>query len=96
MLSNEKNHINALPKETDAQRIYATAIKEAVSSREALELGIENLRAQLKAKEEAVKYFTSEVAVAMDIVYLRGDYEKATEVLHKGKRVFHRIIGGGF
>lgn len=96
MLTTEKKYIDALPKETDAQRIHATAIKEAVSSREAMELSIENLQAQLKSKQEAVKYLTSEVQVAMDIVYIRSDYDKATDVLHKAKRVFHRIIGEAF
>ena len=96
MLTNERKYIDALPKETDAQRDHAIEIKEAVSSREAIELSIENLLAQLKAKQEAVKYLTSEVQVAMDIVYIRGDYDRATEVLHKAKRVFHRIIGGAF
>ena len=95
MTNSETRHIKALPKETNAQRIYATAIKEAVSSREALELGIENLQAQLKSKQEAVAYFKNELEVAMNVAE-QGEHEKATALVHKSKRVFHRIIGGGF
>ena len=96
MLSTERKYIDALPKETDAQRIHAMAFKEAVSSREAMEISIENLQAQLKAKQEAVKYLTAELQEAMDIVNIRGEYDKSTDVLHKAKRIFHRIIGGAF
>jgi hypothetical protein len=95
MTHTESKHIKALPKESNAQRIYATAIKEAVSSREAIELEIENLRSRLKAKEEAVKYFTSELEVAMTTAE-KGEHEKATATVHGAKRIFNRIIGGGY
>lgn len=91
----ESKHIKALPKETNAQRIYATAIKEAVSNREAMELEIENLLARLKAKQEAVKYMTTELEQAMDVAEA-GEYEKATASVNGAKRIFNRIIGGAY
>lgn len=94
MTNSETRHIKALPKETNAQRIYATAIKEAVSSREAIELEIENLQARLKAKQEAVAYFKGELEVAMSVAD-KGEHEKATATVHGAKRIFNRIVGGG-
>jgi regulator of replication initiation timing len=95
MTHTESTHIKGLSKETNAQRIYATAIKEAVSSREAIELEIENLRSRLKAKEEAVAYFKNELQVAMTVAD-NGEHEKATATVHGAKRIFNRIVGGGF